>query len=904
MKKFLSVLLFIVLTLSVLSTTVFASTNLDDTTENQGVQQEYSAATDTYGSLQMTNYKSHYLPTESIVPSFTVTHSVAIDSYSYINTGFSSVGITLDDNDETVLNVELSCSAVQSECSLQIDASLENGETVSSYVYALNNDYGTFISPFSIDNARERYYKYALDENIITQEEFESEWAELNTIYSETTESSSSEQSLNSPPSDASTMSTDSGTGIVKARFMWEDDNGISHPLRNIKVEVRDKGTILYNNLGTTYTDNEGRISLEVAAGSNVVFRIYAGDGNVIVVYPILNIPYVGICVLEEGDLIVPSGSETVEPLFTIDMSSDVGKAFQISQAALTARDYAAEMMGERPSDVTVAYPHDFKIDVVDDKSKLHGCSYQSSLKRIKITGLSLGKSYCPNSYASWDEIMHEYGHHVQAELGFFDNIGGGHLVDDPTAEHFKKHYTHNITCDRDCYIEENPTISSLMLPESLCKEKGCALAWKEAWASVFGNMAQEYYAEHLSGIDFVNDATYSSYRGFSYSYKFRYKKMTEDIEINIHSLLYDLYDNDTSDDFDNISFTYQEMWDYYTDSQAKTLYQFIEYIKSEGLDSFKASLGKLLNKYHLSTTAPTISPFNTDCPEVEFVWDEPNPSGYFNKRKYSVNFYNSSYDIIGSTIPQEVTLDSTGKGSIPISESLWQSVLNSSTTFYVSVTVGEYDGDLVNIDDNTFITEYESEYTGYSLSDLYETIYYDTPVTKTLDVGDYYWFKFTAPSTGEYIFESTGTTDTYAELFSGLAVAKSTTNRLTFNDDGGDSSNFKINYTLTKGDIVFLRVRGYSWTKTGEFSVKVTCPNHTHDYTYSYSRYTSTMHKAYCCCGASKTERHSFQIGLVINYCKHCGYTVSADTPVVKDSVEDELDPYGDIYYIPQEDE
>ena len=73
MKKFLSVLLFVVLTLSALPTTIFATANIDAPLENQSAWQEYAAATDAYGSLQMTNYKSHYLPTESIVPSFTVT---------------------------------------------------------------------------------------------------------------------------------------------------------------------------------------------------------------------------------------------------------------------------------------------------------------------------------------------------------------------------------------------------------------------------------------------------------------------------------------------------------------------------------------------------------------------------------------------------------------------------------------------------------------------------------------------------------------------------------------------------------------------------------------------------------------------------------------------------------------
>jgi len=38
--------------------------------------------------------------------------------------------------------------------------------------------------------------------------------------------------------------------------------------------------------------------------------------------------------------------------------------------------------------------------------------------------------------------------------------------------------------------------------------------------------------------------------------------------------------------------------------------------------------------------------------------------------------------------------------------------------------------------------------------------------------------------------------------------------------DDGGEDCNFKITYALNTGESVYLRVRGYGWNRTGEFTL------------------------------------------------------------------------------------
>ena len=84
-------------------------------------------------------------------------------------------------------------------------------------------------------------------------------------------------------------------------------------------------------------------------------------------------------------------------------------------------------------------------------------------------------------------------------------------------------------------------------------------------------------------------------------------------------------------------------------------------------------------------------------------------------------------------------------------------------------------------------------------------------------------WYKFTAPVTAEYTFTSSGNIDTYGEIFPHLVANGITTDRLAYNDDGGENSNFLIEYTMNEGDVIYLRVRGFNSSHIGSFTVKAT---------------------------------------------------------------------------------
>ena len=81
---------------------------------------------------------------------------------------------------------------------------------------------------------------------------------------------------------------------------------------------------------------------------------------------------------------------------------------------------------------------------------------------------------------------------------------------------------------------------------------------------------------------------------------------------------------------------------------------------------------------------------------------------------------------------------------------------------------------------------------------------------------GEYVYFKFTATESKTYTFQSSGSYDTYGYLYN------SSQSQLSSDDDSGDGSNFKITRSMSAGETVYLKVKLYSGSSTGTFTVTV----------------------------------------------------------------------------------
>lgn len=199
---------------------------------------------------------------------------------------------------------------------------------------------------------------------------------------------------------------------------------------------------------------------------------------------------------------------------------------------------------------------------------------------------------------------------------------------------------------------------------------------------------------------------------------------------------------------------------------------------------------------------------------------------------------------------------------------------MNSTSVIYVSATIYE---------NNTPLTSYESELCQFYVS-IPNTLTYTSVITRTLEENKCFWFKFVAPQDSRYIFEISGTTDTYGELFSKVVAGHSLEYRMMYDDDSSNQgNNFKIAYTLKQGDIVFLRVRGWNWAQIGEFTLAVSCIEHIHQYDYSYTYKDALQHNSYCSCGQITIEPHNWYWDKTGNRCNDCGYLTTSPIIVAK---------------------
>ncbi|MDR0562626.1 MAG: PPC domain-containing protein [Spirochaetaceae bacterium] len=95
-----------------------------------------------------------------------------------------------------------------------------------------------------------------------------------------------------------------------------------------------------------------------------------------------------------------------------------------------------------------------------------------------------------------------------------------------------------------------------------------------------------------------------------------------------------------------------------------------------------------------------------------------------------------------------------------------------------------------------------------------------DAPeISRTLHDGDEDWFAVETPDNGTLILETTGSMDTFMELYDGASGSSS---RLTSNDDGGNNLNARIEYFAEAGKTYLAKVRGLGGD-TGSYGFKAT---------------------------------------------------------------------------------
>ena len=364
-----------------------------------------------------------YEKNDTISVSFVVHDDNYVANVDYSQSGLSNISIRIDENNPNRILVDLSCLSTYSEYYLELHIVLSNGDELTDSLYGISNEYGVFINPFSYYHAYESSLNYAKENNIITEAEYISKKDSLDKgVITETVIINSLSQ-IDSTISSVNDVSSDKVT--LNCTLSWKDDSQNTHPLRGVKVEVYDldengEGTDddAFELLKTGHTNNDGYFTCEVDSpgilefedgGYDIFLLIYAGDDNAMVKIGETNTSY---CV-RSSTLNNAEAGRTYANNIVVNSGNSFNEAIQISQAVLTARDYAKEMMNATPQSVTVGYPI--------EREK---CAYDYIAHKIYMIKLASGAL---GSYAAWDVVMHEYGHHLQYELGNAENPALSH---------------------------------------------------------------------------------------------------------------------------------------------------------------------------------------------------------------------------------------------------------------------------------------------------------------------------------------------------------------------------------------------------------------------------------------------------------------------------------------------
>lgn len=768
---------------------------------------------------------------------------------SYINTNNVNIGMSINtgvDYTYTISSENLSISFVSNTDNYLVFNVFtnyigeSNGEinflvdeqiyTIRLYVYYKESN--MFISNNSRSDVMERYYYYLYENEIISEGEYEDYILNLYADEAETTDYG--RQVTVSPNDDVNIY------GYIRIK----NSNNDYYPLKNVRIDICDKELIGYTILHTIYTEYDGYYSWTVS--NDEIFE-NGGRDLFIIVYS----DNVGQTTTTSDDIQVRNFWRThrirsdifenyngVNLPISLDIDhttmqnndKDAAKAFMIYDTIGIGQKFVYDMDNLYVGKATVRFPHGKSTD---------SCYYQPATNVIHIN---------EDSYQYPDCILHEYGHQLQHYYETEDNPGTSHSSSSNMADAY--------------YLDSQKPFADRVyfVSEGKAKEKGVKDGWAEAWPTVFAIISQQKYYRDISPTSYIVDCSYDK---IVYSLDAVSYKKGEACERAVMAVLYDLYDDASWSDpesFDDISLTYKQWWDLTTVEDTYTFSDFIEICyNSSAINKF--DLYKLLEEYGFAPqNIVLIENSVNEFFSPTITWSAGGGSTYFPNDEFVIKFYDNENNLI-QTISKEFVINSTtNKYEYTLSDNEWNAIITYEN---IKLVVG---GSATK-DYETGV--YYSEAISISPLTVYE-ININEVLSNNLDANGCYWYKFTAPVEGTYKFSATGSMDTYGELFASIVGNKSIENRLEngYDDDDGDGLNFSLEYELLANQTVYLRVRGYNWTRTGTFSVSIELGEHVHDYTHSYKLNAALNHKAYCICGEYILQVHTYSN----NVCTKCG--------------------------------
>lgn len=346
-------------------------------------------------------------------------------------------------------------------------------------------------------------------------------------------------------------------SGTIYGTLKWTDQQGNIHPLIGAKV----KATMSMSWWSAeTYTNASGYYVINYTDiwhffGGIPMIHVYTESDNVKV--------HNGGTYEKTYEFSTENGGE-FSYTFSPNEDGDIGKAMMLFQGLKNFSNYAEELNGNVPIEYcNVKYPDGTK-----------GAYYYRN-GTIHISAETPRYSTFPETYASWDVLGHEYGHHVQDFFGISANPGGTHYI---PGNNIDDQYNSGYSLDD-------------------AKDRGQKLSWGEGWPTYWSTVAQSHFNEDLKSIYTVGDTKYTSTNGFNYDLDLYGTGNGDADEQAIQRFLFKIYDSKT-DNIDKFALGEMTIWNIIITNKPVTFSEFIQNLYKEGYS--KHDLGILLDQYNI----------------------------------------------------------------------------------------------------------------------------------------------------------------------------------------------------------------------------------------------------------------------------------------------------------------
>ncbi|NOZ52030.1 MAG: VWA domain-containing protein [Gammaproteobacteria bacterium] len=392
---------------------------------------------------------------------------------------------------------------------------------------------------------------------------------------------------------------------IVNGQIQFTDINGATFPVQNADVEVYDinGGTEVLMDSGST--DSSGNYSITVPG----VDTAADGTGPDILVRSYPRGPLVRVHVADGGAVytmdspvqndVVDDSTVTINMTAGNDESTVPGQvAYEVYEANRYFGVFITSVNGSAPSQILVEYPRSAAGD---------GSSYTPGSTRLNLS-ISDGHD--------WDNIQHEYGHHVANVFNLANNPGGPHS-----------------SSQNSCVVR--PT-----------KDEALRLAWGESWPTAYSIIAQNQQNLGTLGIPNLGDTSYTDTKPAGAALNYNIETGTtgqtgEATERAIMRVMWDTFDanNDSADI--GVSYSAQSLWNSAISSNPERFSTYWAQFISLLTETQKAASGGTLTVegFGATLTGPANGTSYSGGAAPNFTWTPSLPCDSGGNGRFSVHF-------------------------------------------------------------------------------------------------------------------------------------------------------------------------------------------------------------------------------------------------------------------------